>query len=154
MNILKLLKPKAVIDYIYDDATVRQAIEKMRNHGFTAIPVINRDGEYVKTLAEGDFLYFMLEKNLSGIKELERYSVSQITKRVKNNPVYSYSTIEDLILLSMNQNFVPVIDDRKVFIGIVTRRDILQYCYNAVRSGDPEYSAKEEEYQLFAESKN
>ena len=54
----------------------------------------------------------------------------------------------------MNQNFVPVIDDRKVFIGIVTRRDILQYCYNAVRSGDPEYSAKEEEYQLFAESKN
>lgn len=153
MNILKLLKPKAVIDYIYDDATVRQAIEKMRHHGFTAIPVINRKGEYIKTLAEGDFLYFMLENNLSDIKELEHYNVKEITKRVKNNPVYIYSTIEDLILLSMNQNFVPVIDDRKVFIGIVTRRDILQYCYNTIKSGDPEYSIKEKEYQLFAENK-
>lgn len=108
----------------------------MRHHGFTAIPVINRKGEYIKTLAEGDFLYFMLENNLSDIKELEHYSVKEITKRVKNNPVYIYSTIEDLILLSMNQNFVPVIDDRKVFIGIVTRRDILQYCYNTIKSGD------------------
>ncbi|WP_124100071.1 CBS domain-containing protein [Ruminococcus sp. Marseille-P6503] len=153
MNILKLLKPKAVIDYIYDDATVRQAIEKMRHHGFTAIPVINKKGEYVKTLAEGDFLYFMLENSLSDIKELENYSVKEITKRVKNNPVYIYSTIEDLILLSMNQNFVPVIDDRKVFIGIVTRRDILQYCYNTIKDGDPEYGKKEEEYQSFAENK-
>ncbi len=153
MNILKLLKPKAVIDYIYDDATVRQAIEKMRHHGFTAIPVINKKGEYVKTLAEGDFLYFMLENNLSDIEELERYSVKEITKRVKNNPVYIYSTIEDLILLSMNQNFVPVIDDRKVFIGIVTRQDILRYCYNTIKSGDPKYSIKEEEYRIFTENK-
>ena len=153
MNILKLLKPKAVIDYIYDDATVRQAIEKMRHHGFIAIPVINKKGEYVKTLAEGDFLYFMLENNLSDIEELERYSVKEITKRVKNNPVYIYSTIEDLILLSMNQNFVPVIDDRKVFIGIVTRQDILRYCYNTIKSGDPKYSIKEEEYRIFTENK-
>lgn len=136
MNILKLLKPKAVIDYIYEDATVRQAIEKMRNHGFTAIPVINRKGHYVKTLADGDFLYFMLENNISDIKELERYSIHEITLRVKNSPVYVYSTIEDLILLSMNQNFVPVIDDRDVFIGIITRRDILQYCYNTIKDCD------------------
>lgn len=153
MNILKLLKPKAVIDYIYDDYTVRQAIEKMRNHGFTAVPVINRDGKYVKTLAEGDFLYFMLNNEISDIKELENYSIGQITRRVRNSPVYIYSTIEDLILLSMNQNFVPVIDDREVFIGIVTRKDILQYCYNTIKLSDPEYSEKEEEYSEFRESK-
>ena len=133
MNILKLLKPKAVIAYIYDDCTVRQAIEKMRNHGFTAVPVINRKGEYVKTLAEGDFLYFMLDKGIMDIKGLEHYSVGQITRRVRNDPVYIYSTIEDLILLSMNQNFVHVIDDRNIFIGIVTRKDILQYCYNTIK---------------------
>lgn len=140
MNILKLLKPKAVIDYIYDDFTVRQAIEKMKNHGFTAVPVINRKGEYVKTLAEGDFFYFMLEKNISDLKELEHYNIGQITRRVRNDPVYIYSTIEDLILLSMNQNFVPVIDDRNMFIGIVTRKDILQYCYNTIKASDTDYS--------------
>ena len=143
MNILQLLKPKACTDYIYDDYTARQALEKMRYNGFTAIPVINRDGGYVKTVAEGDFLWFMLQNGVSDPKELEDFSVKQIPKRVNMEPVYVYSTIEDLILLSMNQNFVPVIDDRKVFIGIVTRRDILQYCYNTLKALDEKYGSVE-----------
>ena len=134
MNILKLLKPKAVIDYVYEDFTVRQAIEKMRNHGFTAVPVVAREGGYVKTLAEGDILWFMLDNDIKYIKELEKYSVSNIPKRVKSKAVYIYSTIEDLLLISMNQNFVPVIDDRDMFIGIVTRSDILKYCDEKIKS--------------------
>ena len=134
MNILKLLKPKAVIDYVYEDFTVRQAIEKMRNHGFTAVPVVAREGGYVKTLAEGDILWFMLDNDIKDIKELEKYSVSNIPKRVKSKAVYIYSTIEDLLLISMNQNFVPVIDDRDMFIGIVTRSDILKYCDEKIKS--------------------
>lgn len=138
MNILMLLKPKAVIDYAYEDFTIRQAIEKMRNHGFTAIPVIKRSGEFVKTLAEGDILWFMLANNITDVKELERYSVSSIPRRVINKPVSVSSTIEDLILLSINQNFVPVIDDRNKFIGIVTRSDILQHCHAAAGGASEE----------------
>ena len=37
--------------------------------------------------------------------------------------------IEDLVMTSMNQNFVPVIDDNGIFIGIVTRKSIIEYCY-------------------------
>lgn len=147
MNILKLLKPKAVIDYVHEDFTVRQAIEKMRHHGFTAVPVVGKDGEYVKTLAEGDILWFMLDNEIEDIKELERYSVSNIPKRVKSEPVCIYSSIEDLILLSMNQNFVPVIDDRDKFIGIVTRSDILRYCHDTIKNNTPEFN-KEEEYEF------
>ncbi|MBR4555585.1 MAG: CBS domain-containing protein [Ruminococcus sp.] len=129
MNILKLLKPKAVIDYVYEDNSVRQAIEKMRNHGFTAVPVIDREGQYVKALAEGDFLYFMLDNNIFDIRDLEHYRVSDIPRRVRSNPVSVTATVEELVLLAINQNFVPVIDDRKIFIGIVTRSDILQFCH-------------------------
>lgn len=143
MNILKLLKPKATIDYLYDDYTARQTLEKMRNHHFTAVPVINHKGEFVKTVAEGDFMWFMLENGIDDITELERYSVNQITKRVNMEPVSVTSTVEDLILLSMNQNFVPVIDDRKVFIGIVTRSDILQYCYTTIKTLDEKYGSVE-----------
>lgn len=142
MNIVKLLKPKAVIDFVYEDFTVRQAMEKMRNHGFTAVPVVGRDGEYVKTLAEGDILWFMVDNDITDIKELERYSVSNVPKRIKSHPVFIYSTIEDLILLSMNQNFVPVIDDRDKFIGIVTRSDILRYCHSTIEEN---FSDNEEE---------
>ena len=143
MNILKLLKPKACTDYLYDDCTVRQALEKMRHNGFTAIPVIDKDGSYVKTVTEGDFLWFMLNHDIADPKEMEEYSVNDLPQRVNVKPVYVYSTIEDLILLSMNQNFVPVIDDRKVFIGIVTRRDILQYCYNTLEELDQKYGNPE-----------
>ena len=136
MNILKLLKPKAVIDYIYDDCSVRQAIEKMRNHGFTAIPVINKEGEYVKTLAEGDFLYFMLDNSIFDIRDLERYSISVIPKRIRSDPVSVTATVDELVLLATNQNFVPVIDDRKVFIGIVTRSDILKYCHDFIKENE------------------
>lgn len=156
MNILKFLKPKAVIDFVYEDYTVRQAIEKMRNHGFTAVPVIGRDGGYIKTLAEGDILWFMLDNNIMDIKDLEKYSISNIPKRVKNNPVYIYSTIEDLILLLMNQNFVPVIDDRNMFIGIITRQDILRYCHKTFKSNLPEFENKTEgsEYRKVKEEEN
>ncbi|MBQ2921320.1 MAG: CBS domain-containing protein, partial [Oscillospiraceae bacterium] len=35
---------------------------------------------------------------------------------------------EDLIERASKQNFIPVIDDRNTFIGIVTRRAIIKYC--------------------------
>lgn len=141
MNILKLLKPKACIDYVYDDNTARQALERMKAHGFTALPVINDKGEYVKTMSEGDFLWFMINNHIPDMRELENYNVKQITRRVRMKPVSVSSTIEDLILLSMDQNFVPVIDDRNVFIGIVTRRDILHYCHNKLQSLDEGYGS-------------
>ena len=37
--------------------------------------------------------------------------------------------LEDLIDKALNQNFVPVVDDQKNFIGIITRKDIISYCY-------------------------
>ena len=56
MNIAYFLLPKSRIAYLYDDFTIRQGLEKMRNRGYTAIPVITRDGRYVGTVSEGDFL--------------------------------------------------------------------------------------------------
>ena len=44
--------------------------------------------------------------------------------------------IEDLVLTSMNQNFVPVIDDNQIFIGIITRKDIIEYCYNRFKESE------------------
>ena len=150
MNILQLLKPKALTAYVVQDLSLRQAIEMLRRHKYTAIPVIDREGKYVKTLAEGDFMWFMLENGITELSELEKYYVSDLPRRVMCEPVYVDSTISDLFMLSMNQNFVPVVDDRGVFIGIVTRRDILQACYTELKDSDmfsaqPEYIREEAE---------
>ena len=60
MNIAYFLLPKNRVAYLYDDYTFRQGLEKMRHHGYTAIPVISRDGKYVGTVSEGDFLWRLL----------------------------------------------------------------------------------------------
>ena len=42
--------------------------------------------------------------------------------------------MDQLIEAAMNQNFVPVVDDRGMFIGIVRRQAIIRYCYDMARS--------------------
>ena len=44
MNVITLLTPKAQVAYLYDDFTIRQGLEKLRIHGYTAIPVLDRIG--------------------------------------------------------------------------------------------------------------
>mgnify|MGYP000777154841 FL=1 len=129
MNVLFFLKPKVNVAYIYDNSTVRQGLEKMKHYGYTAIPVIDRDGRYVGTVTEGDFLWKLTEENAWETHAQERLNVRDIMQRSHNPPVNVNASLEDLLLQAMNQNFVPVVDDLGSFIGIVTRRDIMQYYY-------------------------
>ncbi len=130
MNILFFLKPKGDIAFIYSDFTLRQALEKMKHYGYTAIPVLDRTGKYVATLSEGDLLWAILGLEAYDDRTREDYFVKDIIKGRYYAPVNVNAVIEDLLLVAMNQNFVPVTDDRELFIGIVTRRDILQYYYD------------------------
>lgn len=133
MNVLFFLKPKSEVAFLYDDYSLRQALEKMEHHRYTAIPVINRQGNYVGTITEGDLLWSIKEKYLMDMHKAEDIPLSRINRRWYNDPVNVNCDIEDLVLTSMNQNFVPVIDDNQIFIGIITRKDIIQYCYNCYK---------------------
>ena len=57
----------------------------------------------------------------------------KIERRNDYQCVMGTSKMEDLIERAMEQNFVPVVDDRGQFIGIITRRDIIGYCYKNMR---------------------
>lgn len=125
MNIPLLLKPKSLTSYINENNTVRQGIEKMRHHGFTALPVIDDDGKYTGTVSEGDFLWLKVDIEQGNIPD-EKYLIKDIMKK-RNTPVSINATVDELLRLVLDQNFVPITDDRGVFIGIVTRHDILDY---------------------------
>lgn len=130
MNVLMLLKPKETVKYIYDTNTLRQGLEKMRVHRYTAIPVISEDGKYVGTVSEGDFLYYIIDSRNSAIKEKEKHRVSDILRRDFNPAVRIDVSMEELLNRALGQNFVPVTDDLGTFIGIVTRQDIIRYFIN------------------------
>ena len=133
MNIAYFLLPKGRVAYLYDDYTFRQGLEKMRHHGYTAIPVISRNGQYVGTVSEGDFLWRLVGKDAKAaedsrtMKELEQIHVHDILQTDSYPAVRITVTMDELLDSAMNQNFIPVTDDSGSFIGIVTRKDIIRY---------------------------
>ena len=131
MNILFFLKPKAEVAYLYEEFSMRQGLEKLERSGYTAIPVINRQGAYIGTITEGDFLWALKNKFSLDLRQAEEVPLSTVRRRMHCDPISIDSNMEDLVSKAMNQNFVPVIDDKGIFIGIVTRKDIIEFCYKA-----------------------
>lgn len=145
MNISFFMKPKAEVAYLYNDITVRQAIEKMHHYGFTAVPVIDRQGNYIGTVTEGDLLWELVrgeggEECSIPVERLEDIPFSRISLRYpgdKYPAVNIMATVEELLLRVLNQNFIPIVDDRNSFIGIVPRSVVIKYFYdNSIKSTD------------------
>ena len=134
MNILFFLTPKSEVAYIYEDYTMRQVLEKMEYHRYSSIPIINREGKYVGTITEGDLLWDLKNRFFLDLKSIEDIRITDVKRRKDNRPVSIDANIEDLISKSMNQNFVPVVDDKETFIGIIKRRDIIEYCYDKTKA--------------------
>lgn len=127
-NILFFLTPKAMCAYLYDDYTIRQALEKMEFAGYAGLPILNKRGEYRGTLTEGDILWAMKNMCYMDMRQAEAHRILEISRRKDNIPVRVTTSMHDLVDRAMTQNFVPVVDDKDAFIGIVTRRAIIRYC--------------------------
>lgn len=127
MNIFRFIIPKSLVEYITVDSTVRQGLEKMRFHRYVAIPVLDADGKYVGMLRNDDILQYFLSVNSFDMKQAEKMSVSDIVDVSYSRPLYHHSTMEELFELVKEHNSVPVVDDRGCFIGIVLRRDVMNF---------------------------
>lgn len=123
MNIISLLIPKDNAAYLYETCTVRKGLDDMKIHGYTAIPVLSKDGRYVGTVSEGDFLWNMLDSE--NREEAESKLIADIIRPEFNPSANIYITTEELLQRAVQQSFIPVTDDRGYFIGIVTRQKII-----------------------------
>ena len=127
MNILFFLTPKEDVAYIYDTYSLRQVLEKMEYHKYSCIPIITERGKYAGTITEGDLLWGLKNRGQLDLKKAEEEPIVSFKRRNDYAPIRVDSNMENLLEKAMQQNFVPVVDDQKNFIGIVTRRDIMQY---------------------------
>lgn len=133
MNIAFFITPKSEVIYESSEATMRQVLERMEYHGYTAIPIIDGKGRYVGTLTEGDLLWKLKNTPELSFKNTSKVKVGEISRRTKHKPVSINADIESIISLAISQNFVPVVDDNGIFIGIIKRSDIINYCYSSMR---------------------
>ena len=133
VNILFFLTPKSEVAYIFEDETLRQTLEKMEHRKFSCIPLLTLDGKYLGTISEGDLLWGMKHLNITDMKDTEGISIMAIPRRATYKPVHANSNMEDLLDRAINQNYVPVVDDQGSFIGLITRKAIMKYCYGELQ---------------------
>lgn len=126
-NLLCFLTPKKNVAYIESDYTIRQALEKLEHHHYTAIPMIDSSGMYVGTITEGDLLWFLKNNSEISFFDLEKISISEVKRTHDNVAIATSADLSSLFDLILNQGFVPIVDDLGHFIGIITRKTIISY---------------------------
>ena len=126
-NILFFLTPKAMCAHLMADDTLRQALVRMEAAHYAALPILDKKGEYCGTLTEGDVLWALKDRCALDIHKAEQIRIMDIAHRKDNTPVKVTATMAELLERASSQNFIPVVDDRNTFIGIVTRRAIIKY---------------------------
>ena len=136
MNILRFVIPKSLVEYITVDSTVRQALEKMRFHRYTAIPVLDKDGKYVGTIRNDDIYKYFFENGTFDFRSAERDGITGIINPGYSKPLFHHASMSELIDMVKEHNFVPVVDDRSCFIGIILRRDILNFLYKSYEENE------------------
>ncbi|MBT9253259.1 MAG: Inosine-5'-monophosphate dehydrogenase [Brockia lithotrophica] len=135
MHIAFFLIPKREVVYVTPRMTLRRAIELMHGHGYNAVPVVDDDGRYAGTFSEGDALRYLVENPEHPFESVHTIRVGDVRWYKNHAAVRIDARIEDLISLATEQNFVPVVDARDIFIGIVRRKEIMEYCARLLAEG-------------------
>lgn len=126
LNVAFFLQPKSMVTYLYDDFSLRKGLSSMRESGYTALPVLSRNGKYLGVVSEGDFLWYIAERD-ADLSTLHEAKVREIMHTDRMKAVPAATSMEELLQCAAAQNFVPIVDDSGSFIGIVRRSDIIQY---------------------------
>lgn len=123
MNVLGMLRPKYLLTYLEKDDLLSDGLQILQNSGYSAVPVIDEQGAYVGSVSEGDFLKAILERGVDAITYLH---IRDIVKHGWNAAVKDDVSVDVLLQRALDQNFVPMVDDRGCFIGIITRKEIIK----------------------------
>ena len=133
MNIFSILVPKHMLTYLNFNDSLGGAVDFMLASGYTAVPVIDDAGKYVGIVSEGDFLRAVIEH---GKENLDKYTVSRIVNLDKEGSVLNTVDKTEIMEKILDRNFLSVVDDRQCFVGIITRKSIIQYLKKEILQGE------------------
>lgn len=122
MNIFNILVPKQDITYLNGSDTLDNAVPFLLASGYTAVPVIDETGCLEGVVSEGDFLRIVIERGCEAMKNM---TVRDIVHLSVDDYVLNSTEPDKIIDKILDKNFLSVIDDRNIFIGIITRRSVM-----------------------------
>ena len=136
MNILFFLTPKTDVVSLMDTDSVYTVLETLKKYRYASVPILNEAGNYVGTVKEGDLLWYIDSMKKYDLESLKEINIMEVPRRSNNDTAKIDANVEDLLGVLINQNFVPVIDDAGIFIGIVKRREVISYTYDLLKGKD------------------
>ena len=127
MNILFFLTPKSYIKVIEETMSIRQVLEIFEHYRYSTLAIIDKSGKYLSTISEGDLLYYLKNNLKFDLRSYENINILEVPTYRPYKAISILEEMDALIIKAMDQNFVPVIDDKGSFIGIITRKSLIKY---------------------------
>lgn len=125
LNIARLMIPKVFTKFLHESDSIRQGLELMELNHLTALPVLDEEECFVGCVSEGDFLRHMIATGSTDKRVHEKHRVSEILRKDFCPAIRIDSDREVVIEAMLKQNFLPVVDDRNMLCGILTRSALI-----------------------------
>lgn len=125
-NHLFYLLPKSDTVFLTNTDSYRQAYNMFILTNYTALPVINKKGQYIGTICEGDLLRVQSLSLSHPEIDLDTFEIKDIEFKTKIEVARVNESFEHLVDLAVKQNFIPLVDDQGVFIGILRRQELIK----------------------------
>ena len=90
---------------------------------------------YLGVVSERDFLYRLLDAGSVEAADANGHTVADLVSDTRFEAVTIDADMDTLFNRIIEQNFVPVIDSRGMFSGIVTRKDVLMHMKHRLTDG-------------------
>lgn len=132
VNLLIFLTPKSETLYLNYNSTIRQTLENFDVHKYSVVPLINDDGLFVSTISEGDILRFIKNSCKFDISVAEKMKIKDLDLYRPYKALPISTPMDEVVRLALEQNFIPIVDDRGVYIGIVKRKSIIDFLLSKI----------------------
>ena len=132
VNLLIFLTPKSETLYLNQNSTVRQTLENFDIHKYSVVPLIDDNGFFVSTISEGDILRFIKNSCKFDISVAEKMKIKDLELYRPYKALPISTPMDEVVRLALEQNFIPIVDDRGVYIGIVKRKSIIDFLLSKI----------------------
>ncbi|MCH4169029.1 MAG: CBS domain-containing protein [Streptococcaceae bacterium] len=130
------LIPMDNVAIFVDTNKLNHAVLVLSKNKYAKIPVVDKDEKFVGIVGLTEIISFMMENNLS-MESLAEHHVLEVVKEVNTvNPDY---TLEEILHHLVDEPFLPVVAEDNMFIGIITRKELLKAVNALAHEFDKEY---------------
>ncbi|CAM4129456.1 hypothetical protein AT575_06610 [Streptococcus penaeicida] len=108
------------------------------NNGFSRVPVLTKDRQYRGTISISDILNYQVKNQLTDW-ELNQTDIGEMVN-TKIEAIPMTSSLTHIMHKLVDYPFLPVVNEKNLFVGIITRKSILKALNSLLHDFTDDYS--------------